>query len=68
MSKNISKNISKNVSAQYNQKLLDHANQSVTDALKTTSKRIIKKAAEVTGDLIGYKISNRIIKFLKNSQ
>ena len=34
--KNIGKNISKNVSDKYCQKLFDHANQSTTDALKTT--------------------------------
>ena len=45
------------------QKLLDHAKQSVTDALKTTSvqvKCIIQKTAEPTGDLICNKISNKI--------
>ena len=36
MDKNIGKNISKNVSSKYSQKLLDHAKESATDALKTT--------------------------------
>ena len=35
ISKNIGKNISKNSTRKYSQKLLDHANQSATDALKT---------------------------------
>ena len=35
--KNIGKNISKNLSSKYSQKLLDHAKQSTTDALKTAS-------------------------------
>ena len=39
-----------------------------TDALKTTSKKLIKKKAEVTGDLIGNKIANRIRKVSKTSQ
>ena len=37
MGKNIGKNISKNLSSKYNQKLLDHAKKSATDALKTSS-------------------------------
>ena len=43
MGKNFGKNISKNVSGKYSQKLLDHAKQYATDALKTTSKRAIHK-------------------------
>ena len=39
MSRNIGNNISKNLSSKYSQKLLDYAKQSVTDALKTASKR-----------------------------
>ena len=39
MGKNTGKNISKNVSSKYGEKLLDHAKQSSTDALKTTSKK-----------------------------
>ena len=35
MGKNISKNISKYLRGKYNQKFLDHARQSATDALKT---------------------------------
>ena len=50
MGKNIGENISKNLSGKYSQKLLDHAKQSVTDALKTTSENIIQKAAEATGE------------------
>ena len=34
------KNISKNVSGKYSKKLLDHAKQSATDALKNTFKKI----------------------------
>ena len=44
------------------QKLLDHAKQSATDALKTSSKRVIRKTAEATDDLIGNKIANKITK------
>ena len=41
--KNISKNISKHLSGKNIQELLDHAKQSATDALKTSSKRVIQK-------------------------
>ena len=68
MGKNIDKNISKSLSGKYSlgmltkhQKLLYHVKQSATDALKTSSKRIIQKTAEVTGDLIGNKITNKLI-------
>ena len=62
MVKNIGKNISKNLSRKYSHKLLDHAKQSATDALKITSKRVIQKTAEATGDLIGNKMVSRITK------
>ena len=56
----MSKSIGKNVSRKYRQEFLDQAKQSATDALKTTSKRIIKKSAEVTGVLIGNRIADKI--------
>ena len=42
--------------------------KSATDALKTSSKRVIQKAVEATGDLCGHKIANKITKLSKNSQ
>ena len=75
MAKNIGTNISKNLRGKYGsgmlavrQKLLDHAKKSATDSLKTSSKRVIQKTAEATGDLIGNKNANRIIKASKSSQ
>ena len=53
MGKSISKNISKNIRSKYSQNLLDHAKQSATDAIKTDSKRAIRKTPDATGDLIG---------------
>ena len=44
MGKNFGKNISKNLPGKYSQKLLDHAEQSATDAFKTASKRVIQKS------------------------
>ena len=38
-------------------KFLDRAKKSVTDVIKTASKRTIQKTAEATGDIIGNKIS-----------
>ena len=38
--------IIKNQSGKYTQKLSDHAKKSATDALKTSSKRVIQKTAE----------------------
>ena len=66
MSKSINKNISKNLRGKYSQKFLDHAKKSAIDALKITSKIIIPKTAEATGDLIGNKIANRITKTVAN--
>ena len=43
MGRNIGKDIFKNFHSKYSQKLLDHAKQSPTDALKTASKRAIQK-------------------------
>ena len=65
MCKNVGKNISKNLSGKYSQNLLDHAKKSAIDALKTSSKRVIHKTAEATGDLIGNKIVDRITKVSK---
>ena len=66
--KNICKNISKNLRGNYIQKLLDHAKQSVTDELKSTSKKIIRKSAESTCDLIDNKIGNKFTGFSKRSK
>ena len=56
------------MTGKYSQKRLDHAYQSATDALKTTSKRVIRKAAGVTADLICNKIANKITGLSKDSQ
>ena len=67
MDKYVGKNISKNVSGKYSQKLLDRIKQSATDALKMSSKRVIQKTTETTGDLIDSKIANTITKIHKIS-
>ena len=62
------KNIGKSLSGKYSQKLSDSAKKSSTDAIKTASKRAVQKTAKVKGDLIGNKISDKIIKVSKTSQ
>ena len=49
----------KYLSNKYSQAPLDSAKKSTTDAIKTTSKRVIQKKAEATGDLIGNKIADK---------
>ena len=42
--------MSKNLSIKYSQKLLDTAKKTITDAIKTSSKRAIRKTVKATGD------------------
>ena len=58
------KNMSKYLSNKYSQKLLDSAEKSTTDAIKTVSKRAIQKT---TDDLIGNKIAHKITSVSKKS-
>ena len=67
MGKNISKNVSKSLNSKYSQIFLDHAKHSATDGFKTTSKRVIQKTAEASGDLIGNKIADKIKRVSKTS-
>ena len=67
MGKSIGKHISKNLSGKYNQKLIDHAKQSATDAFEASSKRAIQKTAEASGDVIGNKIAYKTTKASKTS-
>ena len=62
--KNLGKKISKTLNGKYSQKLFDHAKQSATDEFKTSSKKVIRKIAEATGDMI----ANKITKVSKSSQ
>ena len=54
------KNMGKSLSNKYDQKRLDSAKKSKTDAIKTALKRPIQKTAEATGDLLGNKIADKI--------
>ena len=44
----------------YGKKLMDIVTKTGIDAAKTASKRVVQKAAEATGDLIGNKIADKI--------
>ena len=57
--------MSKTLNCNYSQKLLDSAKKSTTDAIKTASKRAIRKTAEAAGDLSGNKIAYKITNFSK---
>ena len=54
-------------SNKYGKKLVDTAKKSVTDAIKTASKRAIQKTAEATGDLGGNKTADKITSVSKKS-
>ena len=62
MGKNIDKNINKSLSGKHSQKRFYHPKKPATDALKTSSKKVIKKAAEAIGNLLGNKIATKITK------
>ena len=50
----------KKVGNKYDKELIDTVTKTGIDAAKTTSKRIVQKTAEVTGDFIGNKIADKI--------
>ena len=56
------------MSDRYSQKFLDHVKQSGIDAFKTAPKKVIQKAAEITGYLIGNKTTNKISKVSKKKK
>ena len=62
------KNIGKTLSGKYSLKLLDHAKLSATDAFKTSSKRVIQKIEEPTGDWLAVRFLIKLQKILKMLQ
>ena len=52
----------RNLCNKYGKQLLDTAAKTGLDALKTTSQKVVHKAAEATGDFIGNKIVDKIVK------
>ena len=59
------KNISNNLSVKIARNFLIMVKKSATEALKTSSKKVIQKTAEATDDLISNKIVDRITKVSK---
>ena len=57
----------RSMSNKYGKKLVDTAEKSATDAIKTASKRAIQKNAEATGDLVSNKIADKITSVSKKS-
>ena len=53
---------SRNLYNKYRKKLFDAATQTEPDPLKTASKQVVHKAAEVTGELKGNKVADKIVK------
>ena len=62
--RNIEKNTSKNV---IDRKLQNDNKQSATEPLKTTSKRVTRKAVEATGKLIGNEIADKVTTIVPQS-
>ena len=60
MDENTGKSVSKNVSSKYSIKRLSHIRQSAIDAFNTTSKVVILKTAEATGEFICNKIASAL--------
>ena len=55
------KNKKKSKNDKQGQKRFDHTKQSVTGALKTTSKRVTEKLVAATGDFIDNKTADKVI-------
>ena len=58
----------KNFGNKYGKKLMDTATKTGMDAAKIASKRVLPKTAEATGDLIGYKIADKITSVGKSKE
>ena len=58
----------RNLSNKYGKKLLDTVTKKRLDALKTASKKVVRKAAEATEKFKGNKITDRIAKLAENSR
>ena len=67
MGKNIGQNMSKSLSSKNSQRFLDHDLQPATDAFKTSSKTVIQKTVEATGNLIGKKYLDKVARASKMS-
>ena len=60
--------VAENMNNKYSQKLLDSAEKSTTDAIKTALKRAIQETGEAIGYLIGNKIADKITRISNSPQ
>ena len=58
----------KNFGNKYDKRLMDTATKTGMDAAKITSKRVVQKTAEATGDLIGNKIVDQMTSIGKSKE
>ena len=56
------------LSNKYGEQLLDTSTKAGINVLKTTSKKLIPKAAEAWGEFLGNKIADKIVKLAENSK
>ena len=61
-----SMDVSKKYGKKYGKKLLDNSISAGKDFAKIAGKKVLTKSAEVTGDIIGNKIADRITKSSRN--
>ena len=61
-----SMDVSKKYGKKYGNKLLDNSISAGKDFAKIAGKKVLTKSAEVTGDMIGNKIADRITKSSRN--
>ena len=52
----------RNLSNKYGKQFLDTATETGLDALKTASKKVVHEAVKATGEFIGNKIADKIVK------
>ena len=58
--------VGKSMKKKYGKKILDNSLSAGKDFAKIAAKKVLNKSAEATGDLIGNKIADRIIKSTRN--
>ena len=60
--------VGKSMKKKYGKKILDNSLSAGKDFAKIAGKKVLTKRAEATGDLIGNKIADRIIKSARNKE
>ena len=60
--------VSKSMKNKYGKKILDNSLSAGKDFAKIAGKKVLTKSAEVTGDLVGNKIADRITKSARNKE